>query len=305
MTHASALHATRCAICHIEGNATELFPANFDESAFNATTFSARRQPDAVHYRIVKCNVCGLVRSDPIVDTQTLARLYQRSSFTYEGEVPDLQYTYGRYLARLEKFGLNKGALLEIGGGNGFFLEVALQQGFATVCGVEPSSQAIAQANPVIRPFMICDIMRPGLFESDTFDAICIFQVFDHLVDPGAMLDECYRILKSGGMLLAFNHNVEATSARLLAEKSPIIDIEHVYLYSLQTMSQIAQQSQFQVREVGTAYNRYKLQYLAHLLPLPRSMKETLLTFLKNNALGRLSLSLPLGNLYLIAQKTS
>jgi SAM-dependent methyltransferase len=305
MIDASAVHATRCAICHIEGNATELYPANFDQTAFTEAMFSARRLPDTVHYRIVKCNKCGLVRSDPIVDATTLARLYRHSTFTYEGEVPDLKYTYGRYLARLEMFGVNKGALLEIGGGNGFFLEVALQQGYAKVSGVEPSSQAIAQADPTIRPFMLCDRMRPGLFESESFDVICLFQVFDHVPDPGAMLDECYRILKPGGMLLAYNHNVEAVSARLLGEKSPIIDIEHTYLYSFKTMAQIAQQSLFTVREVGTAYNRYKLLYLVHLLPLPKGMKERLLVFLKHNTLGRLSFLLPLGNLYLVAQKMS
>jgi SAM-dependent methyltransferase len=304
MSNISVLHATACAICQTEDNATELYPATFDEDAFNEAIFSARRLPDGVHYRIVKCNKCGLVRSDPIIDLDTLARLYQRSTFTYEDEVPDLKFTYGRYLAKLEEFGANKRTLLEIGGGSGFFLEEALKQGYASVKGVEPSSQAIQQAASEIRPFMICDLMHPGLFAPETFDAICIFQVFDHIVDPGAMLNECYEILKPGGFLLAYNHNVESTSARLLGERSPIIDIEHTYLYSFKTMALIVQKHRFSVKEIGAGYNRYKIQYLAHLLPLPRSIKTPVLAILKNMPLGQISLRVPLGNLYLIAQKS-
>ena len=299
----SALHATRCAICQTEGNATELYPANFDETAFDEAVFSARRLPDGVHYRIVKCNRCGLVRSDPTVDLETLARLYQRSTFTYEDEIPDLKLTYGRYLAQLEAYGVHKGALLEIGSGNGFFLEVALEQGYTSVRGVEPSAQAIEQADAKIRPHLTCGLMEPGLFEPEAFDVVCIFQTLDHIVDPGAMLEECHRILRPGGFLLAYNHNVEAVSARLLGERSPIIDIEHTYLYSFETMSRIAVAHGFEVRAIGAGYNRYKVHYLAHLLPLPRRLKAPALAALRRNPVGQIRLSVPLGNLYLIAQK--
>src|SRR5450432_3089909 len=146
-----ALHPTRCAICETEGNATELYSPNFALDAFNPEIFSARRLPDRVHYRMVKCNKCGLVRSDPVADPQTLAQLYARSTFDYGEEVEGLKRTYGRYLAKLENFGVKKNALLEIGCGNGFFLEEALRQGYQTVRGVEPSSEAVSKADDRVR----------------------------------------------------------------------------------------------------------------------------------------------------------
>jgi hypothetical protein len=127
------LHSTRCAISNTEGNATELYPANFDWHAFNPAIFSARRLPDRIHYRIVKCNVCGLVRSDPIVAPEVLAQLYAQTTFDYAGEVANLKLTYGRHLAKLTNYGVQKGALLEIGWGNGFFLEEALRHGYVAV----------------------------------------------------------------------------------------------------------------------------------------------------------------------------
>jgi hypothetical protein len=142
----TVLHATVCAICRTEGNAVELYPANLGREVFNPVLFSARRLPDRVHYRIVKCRTCGLVRSDPVAEAGDLASLYRQSTFDYGDEIANLKRTYGRYLAALAGLGARKGSLLEIGCGNGFFMEMALEQGYQTVSGVEPSRDAVGRA---------------------------------------------------------------------------------------------------------------------------------------------------------------
>jgi SAM-dependent methyltransferase len=302
-TQAVELRNTRCAICGTEGNADELYPANFDPQALNPAVFSARRLPDRVHYRLVKCNTCGLVRSDPIADPALLAQLYHESTFTYTEEVADLKRTYGRYLARLDNYGARKGALLEIGCGNGFFLQQALAQGYRSVRGVEPSRAAVSQAAPEVRDSILCDLMRAGLFALEEFDVICLFQVFDHVPDPAALLDACFAALRPGGLVLSLNHNVAAVSARLLGERSPIVDIEHTYLYSPATMTRLFTAHGFRIRKAGSVRNRYSLRYLVRLLPLPAGPKQAALGWLERHSIGRLRLCVPLGNLYLVAQK--
>lgn len=297
------LRATSCAICNTENNAAELYPANFDLQAFNPAVFSARRLPDRIHGRIVKCNRCGLVRTDPLAGPELLTQLYAQSTFNYEDEVANLKGTYGHYLAKLADYGGQKGALLEIGCGNGFLLEEALAQGYINVHGVEPSTAAVAKAHPQVRSHIICDIMRPGLFEPEHFDVICMFQVFDHITAPGQLLDECFKTLKPGGLMLCLNHNIEAVSARLLKSRSPIIDLEHTYLYSSATLSHIFTMHGFEVKKVGLVYNNYTLYYLTRLIPLPKALKQTLLDFLKHIPVRRIRLSVPLGNMYLIARK--
>lgn len=294
--------ATRCAICSAEDNATELYPANFSMEALNPSVFSARRLPDRIHYRMVRCNADGLVRSDPVAPPEEIARLYAQSAFDYGDETGNLRHTYGRYLARLRAYGARQEALLEIGCGNGFFLEEALAQGYTRTCGVEPSVAAVERADIRIRPHIVCDVFRPRLFAPGEFNVICAFQVFDHLPDPGAALDECRKLLKPGGLMLCLNHDVSALSARLLGGRSPIIDIEHTYLYDPTTMTRLFTAHGFQVREVGAVLNRYTVQYLARLVPFPAKLKRVVLAALKTSRVGRVPLSVPLGNMYLIAQ---
>lgn len=297
------LVSTTCAICSTSNNAAVLYQANFDLEAFNPAVFSARRIPDMVHYQIVRCNTCGLVRSDPVADVNVLKQLYQQSSFTYSQDTPNLAKTYGRYLRKLERYKIPKHHVLEIGCGNGFFLEEALSQGFAEVTGVEPSQDAIEQANPAVRSKIVCDTLRPGLLPHNTFSVIGMFQTFDHVSEPNLLLDECARLLTPGGVMLCLNHNVEAFSSRVLKEKSPIIDIEHTYLYSPKTMQRIFEQHGFQVLEAGPAWNTIRLYSLFRLFPMPREFKRKLLDFMDRAHLSEVAITVPLGNLYIIAQK--
>ena len=297
------LVSTTCAICTTKNNASVLYPANFDVEAFNPDVFSARRIPDMVHYQIVRCNTCGLVRSDPVADTNIIKALYQQSSFTYNQETPNLTKTYGHYLRKTEKYQISKQHLLEIGCGNGFFLKEALLQGFKEVTGIEPSKDAISMAGPAIQPEIICDMLRPGLLPSNTFNTICIFQTFDHISNPNMFLGECVKLLKSGGIILCLNHNVEAMSSRILKEKSPIIDIEHTYLYSPKTIKRLFEKHGLRVLEVKPAWNVVRLYSLFRLFPMPRRIKQKILDFVDTTLLRKLSFPLPLGNLYVIAQK--
>src|SRR5205807_5970800 len=117
--------------------------------------------PDRVHFRLVRCRRCGLVRSDPAADQATLSALYGEAGFDYGQEVPNLRRTYGRYLARAARRATRRPSrILEIGCGSGFMLEEALAEGFATVRGVEPSKEAVSAAAPSVRGCIVRDTMR-------------------------------------------------------------------------------------------------------------------------------------------------
>lgn len=298
----SELRATKCAVCGTYGQATEKWPEKLGSLAFTADVFSARRIPDQIHYRMVNCDGCGLLRSDPVLADDALTLLYKDASFDYGDELAALKSTYGGALSRVEAIVDDRVGLLDIGCGNGFVLEEAICRGWSDVHGVEPTADAVAAANPVVKAVIIEDIMRPGLFEPGELSAVTLFQVLDHIPDPLELLRECKSALKPGGVILAWNHNASALSARILGQRSPIVDVEHTYLYSPTTMRLLFEAAGFEVLEISLVRNLYSLGYLAQLVPLPRQFKSHLVPALRKTWLGRARLRVPLGNLCLVAR---
>lgn len=252
---------------------------------------------------MARCQECGLVRSDPVASPEVLARLYRESAFTYTSEVESLKETYGRYLASLDAFGAVRGSVLDVGCGNGFFLEQAQALGYRDVWGVEPSTDAIAQAPASLQGRIKLGLFEAGLFEADTFDVICFFQVFDHFPDPAAVLQEAYHILKPNGLILAINHNIEALQARLLGQRSPIVDIEHTYLYSKATQSRLFESCGLEVVSAFDVVNVYPLHYWMQLFPLPKSIKKPAISLSQHLKFGHWRLALKAGNIGIIGRK--
>jgi len=297
------LRPAPCAICGDFTPADEIYPANFSPQDLNAVIFSARRLPDRVHYRMVRCRTCGLLRSDPVASPDQLAALYTASRFTYSTEVDSLQATYGAALQRLVPYGLRIGGrVLDVGCGNGFFLEKAEALGYEG-WGIEPSAEAVAQAHPVLRGRIRQAMLQHGLFEGGFFAAVCFFQVLDHFSDPLGALKEAHYLLEAGGLVLAINHDVEALQARLLGARSPIVDIEHTYLYSKKTQKRLFEAAGFEVLESFDVLNCYPLSYWLQLFPLPTPAKKVAIAGAKALGLGGLKLALKAGNQGLIGRK--
>jgi len=298
----AAMIHTQCAICETDAWDRELYPDRLGADAATYTRFSARRQPDRVHYRIVRCQKCGLIRSDPVLPEEELARLYCGSAFDYEEESVCARVTYARYVG--ESLPLVKGRtrMLEIGCGNGFFLEKALELGFAEVHGVEPSRQAVEAASPAVRGRIKNELFQEGLYPPGSFSLVCGFQVLDHLTRPNEALRACRALLEPGGLALFINHDVGAWTNRILGERSPIIDIEHTYLYDKKTMVRIFCKNGFEVLRVFPVRNEYPLAYWCKMAPVPACLKIRLLPVLRRSRCGRWILPMRAGNLGILAR---
>ena len=294
--------ATRCAVCDSLGNAREVFPSTVDANSFTADVFSARRLPDRRHYRWVTCNNCGMYRSDPVSDIN-LDDLYRNSSFDYSGEVHGLKNSYRKIVAKTCPNPRDKD-LIEIGGGNGFFLEEALDIGFKTVREVEPSVDARDQAPEHLKQYFITDMLRPNLIPNESADVAVIFHVLDHLPDPLDTLKLILKTLKPGGSICIAVHNVKSISATLLRSKSPIFDVEHTYLYSKKTLKLLLEKAGYSEIEIRHYKNSYSIAYLVHLLPIGRFLKTRILTSDLGTFLRRIRVTVPLGNMFAVARKS-
>lgn len=293
---------TKCAICKTIDNYEIVYNASLDEHTFTKEVFSARRLPDRRYYQWVKCKNCGLLRSDPVLELN-LSELYEQSTFEYSIEIPGLKRAYS-YVTK-KAFGSRKisGSVLEIGGGNGFYLEEALEIGFQKVSAVEPSLKAVEASREDIKRNTIVDILKPGLIPDNSYEAVTMFHVLDHLPDPLETVKICNSILKSTGIFIVAVHNCESWSAKILKNKSPIVDVEHTYLYSKKTIKKLFEGAGLVNIKTGTYKNLYSLAYLIHLLPISTNFKLKILNGPLRNFLTNIRISVPLGNMWASGEK--
>jgi SAM-dependent methyltransferase len=293
---------TICPICESFDNSTSVYPSNVDIETFNAEVFSARRLPDRQHYQWVRCASCGLLRSDPVLEVN-LSQLYEESTFDYSTEVNGLKKTYLGLVKKALGKNVPTSSIFEVGGGNGFFLEAAKDYGFKKIAGVEPSFAAIEAARNDVKPHLIASMMSGSVLPQNAFQIGAMFHTLDHLQDPIQTLKDCLEALEPGGTFIVAVHNERSWSARLLGERSPIIDVEHTYLYSLKTGIQIFEKAGFKNVRSGAYNNHYSLAYILHLLPISRKFRKLVLESWVGQLLSKIKIVVPLGNMWIAGNK--
>ncbi len=299
------MQSTPCLLCGAVDNYKILYKANFSEADLSADVFSARRMPDRVHYQVVECVRDGMVRSNPVLPRCDAEQLYRRSKLNYGDEIENLTQTYMAALKPVLDLLPKEAKIVEIGCGNGFMLKALAQRGFEQSLGVEPSADAVMKAEAQIKSRIINDAFKVGLFEAQSIDFIFFFQTLDHLHEPNEFVGECYRLLKPGGYIVSFQHDVRSVSARVLGKRSPIIDIEHIYLFSAATISAFFKKNGFCVQKVYKPANIVSMRHLLWLLPISNAFKEALFKSPRGiiQRLLSLRLRLKLGNLCVVAKK--
>ncbi len=105
--------------------------------------------------------------------------------------------------------------ILDIGCGNGRFLSYMMQLGNHEGYGIELSGKAAKRAAQVPGIQLKEGILEVDDFPANTFDAITMVHVFEHVNNPKALLGIMHQILKPGGILVLFIPNIDSWQARL------------------------------------------------------------------------------------------
>lgn len=298
------LETRHCTLCGAKAGKSERYPANFTEEDLNAAIFSARRMPDRRHFRLVECEECGIVFSDPACDPGTLATLYQHSAVTYDAQEEEIYQSYAPVLARALPVLQRRGTFLEIGGGRGFMLRWGAEQGFDEQIEIEPSADAERKFSPPsMQARFIRGIFSRGLLPEGSVSLACFFQMLDHVPDPRVFLEAVRETLEPGGAAVCVTHDTSAVSARLLGERTPIYDIEHTYLFNPDNMARLFRRAGFEVVETFPIANRYALRHWAHLAPVPRRVRKVVLSVLEHVKLAGLPVPLRAGNFAIVARR--
>jgi SAM-dependent methyltransferase len=233
--------AIACALCG--GNETRILYIKFD-------------------YAISQCARCGLIYANPRPPHHKILLRYSSNYFWNEylpslgvnGGEFDLAHFDSRYMAMLtmiEQAIGDRGRLLEVGCGAGFFLKAAERAGWQ-VEGIELSEEASQFAIERLRLPIRRDRAEDAAIEAGTFDVATMFDVIEHLFDPRAVLTAIARALKPNGLLVISTPNIDAASRYVLGPSWAVLSpLEHVYYFSEDTLRRLLEATGFsQVRFV-------------------------------------------------------
>jgi predicted TPR repeat methyltransferase len=103
--------------------------------------------------------------------------------------------------------------VLDVGCGEGLYLELLRDLGFRNISGIDPSdamvSKALEKNLPVEKKYL------QDVTEKEIYDVVMMMDVLEHLDDPGAALQKVNEILKKGGLLLMSTPVCDSLKLRL------------------------------------------------------------------------------------------
>ncbi len=107
--------------------------------------------------------------------------------------------SYEIVLDTIESMGAVRGRILDIGAGRGEMLRVAKRRGWAAT-GLEPSPNFAAFARKYSGAEVIEAQMEDRPFDENSFDAVTLGAVLEHVFNPVELLKEVNRVLRPGGV---------------------------------------------------------------------------------------------------------
>lgn len=231
-----------------------------------------RRRFTKDDYGIAECVTCGLVQLEPTPTPETLRALYETDAYfggggsgysEYESQEPEYLATFREDIRRIAEF-VPSGKILEVGCGYGYFLQCALQAGYDAY-GIDLSPTAVKWASERLPNRVFCGLLEevPEIQEQQ-YDVIFGSHLIEHLVEPGAFLEQAGRLLRPGGLIVLVTPNIRsllsrASGRRWVSYKIP----EHVSYYDPHTIAALLNRAGFSVRAVDSAYQYYALPFVA------------------------------------------
>jgi len=218
---------------------------------------------DIFHYhtvaddiKIFKCRNCGVQFMNPQYSDTYLNEYYSGYIIDEPQWEEPLVYCHNYYLSIVEKFA-RKGKLLDVGAGKGYLLETAISRGWQAE-GFDVDSVLTKKLSDKYNINVYDGDFASLNIEPETYSAVTLHQVIEHLKDPVSYINKIKQILKTGGILFLVQPNIHSRSAlfKLAFEKLGIRKknigayydtSHHLFYYTPSTLKKFIESNGFKV----------------------------------------------------------
>ena len=207
-------------------------------------------------FNIVSCQKCGFKFTNPRPTEETIGAYYKSDEYishtnSKKGLINSI-YQIVRKRTLKEKVSLinslipNKGRILDIGCGTGYFLKACKDNGWK-ISGVEPDEDArkLAKTNTdqEINSDIFCCYDR-----TDEFDIITTWHVVEHIHKLNESITKIKEILKSNGIFIIAVPNPDSKDADIYQENWAAYDVpRHLYHFNQKSIELLLEKFDFQL----------------------------------------------------------
>ena len=223
----------QCLVCGGTASKTfELVPAEAGES-----------------FEVFVCSHCGIGETRPV--PEDLSPYYQN----YYGKRHGItaRYRARRRLSRVSRY-VKDGSLLDIGYGEGTFLDLAASKGYKCA-GVERFSANTARA------FETFDDVETIRHSADcSFAVVTLWHSLEHLEDPNTALDTINDILSTDGSVFIAVPNFASRQATIFGKNWLHLDVpRHLFHFTPESLEKMLSEHGFQIADIWHHESEYDI----------------------------------------------
>ena len=295
MTHVCPICTTADCRVYREGSITSLRP---DMIGSSRTTTAAGR--------ILRCERCGFGFSELRSSPDQMAEVYRDMDLSlYEAESRRRARTAANHLRIVSRYVTPPGDILDVGCASGLFLKAAADAGWR-VTGIEPSeglsikaSSLLAEAGTVHTATLDNCTLPP-----QSFDALTLFDVLEHVPDSPGFLASCAALLKPGGWMFLNVPDLDSWEARILGSRWPLLLPEHLNYFNRNSLRLCGTRAGLALERFGRRPAWFSVEYVSyrlaqHGIPGARLTHQ----LVQSTAFGNLSIPIFLGETYAVFRR--
>jgi 2-polyprenyl-3-methyl-5-hydroxy-6-metoxy-1,4-benzoquinol methylase len=194
---------------------------------------------------------------------------YENGVYKQYVDASKMKYEHFNYRIREIKPFSSNGKLLDIGCSCGFFVEIALQNGYDGY-GIEFSEIAISYAKPEIKKRIIHgdintlkQIESQGIIGEALFDIVTAFDIIEHTENSIDFLVKIRTIIKTDGLLVLTTPDIDHFLRYFMKSRWPVIQpMQHIVLFSKKAIKIALEKAGYSDIQITVARKVISYEYL-------------------------------------------